>query len=104
MGERLEDCPIEELHSLEVKLEKSLHCIRGRKVSYFLLVVVFNFTAYNGVFNITNELKLHPYAHAQAAHDFISSDLAWQTELLEEQVRKLKQKVSTSFLSIHLAT
>ncbi|AQL09885.1 MADS1 [Zea mays] len=26
------------------------------------------------------------------SHDFISSDLAWQTELLEEQVRKLKQK------------
>ncbi|AQL09887.1 MADS1 [Zea mays] len=45
LGERLEDCSIEELHSLEVKLEKSLHCIRGRK-----------------------------------------------TELLEEQVRKLKQK------------
>ncbi|OQU93352.1 MADS-box transcription factor 50 [Sorghum bicolor] len=31
LGERLEECSIEELHSLEVKLEKSLHCIRGRK-------------------------------------------------------------------------
>jgi hypothetical protein len=31
LGEKLEQCSIEELHSLEVKLEKSLHCIRGRK-------------------------------------------------------------------------
>uniref|UniRef100_A0A804LCM5 Uncharacterized protein n=1 Tax=Zea mays TaxID=4577 RepID=A0A804LCM5_MAIZE len=31
LGERLEECSFEELHSLEVKLEKSLHCIRGRK-------------------------------------------------------------------------
>ncbi|XP_062209679.1 MADS-box transcription factor 50-like isoform X2 [Phragmites australis] len=31
LGEKLEECSIEELHSLEVKLEKSLHSIRGRK-------------------------------------------------------------------------
>ncbi|KAL6847651.1 hypothetical protein ACP4OV_022677 [Aristida adscensionis] len=31
LGEKLEECSIEELHSLEVKLERSLHCIRGRK-------------------------------------------------------------------------
>jgi len=31
LGENLEDCSIEELHSLEVKLEKSLHVIRGKK-------------------------------------------------------------------------
>ncbi|CAN6285898.1 unnamed protein product [Urochloa humidicola] len=31
LGEKLEECSIDELHSLEVKLEKSLHCIRGRK-------------------------------------------------------------------------
>ncbi|CAD6209309.1 unnamed protein product [Miscanthus lutarioriparius] len=31
LGERLEECSIEELHSLEVELEKSLRCIRGRK-------------------------------------------------------------------------
>jgi hypothetical protein len=35
LGERLEGCSIDELHSLEVKLEKSLHIVRGRKVSYF---------------------------------------------------------------------
>nr|CAB3495398.1 unnamed protein product [Digitaria exilis] len=31
LGENLEDCSVEELHSLEVKLEKSLHVIRGKK-------------------------------------------------------------------------
>lgn len=31
LGENLEDCSIEELHNLEVKLEKSLHVIRGKK-------------------------------------------------------------------------
>nr|ASZ79988.1 MADS50 [Bambusa oldhamii] len=31
LGEKLEECSIEELHGLEVKLEKSLHSIRGRK-------------------------------------------------------------------------
>ncbi|XP_062216951.1 MADS-box transcription factor 50-like isoform X3 [Phragmites australis] len=31
LGEKLEECSIEELHSLEVRLEKSLHSIRGRK-------------------------------------------------------------------------
>ncbi|RLN43320.1 hypothetical protein C2845_PM01G00690 [Panicum miliaceum] len=31
LGEKLERCSIEELHGLEVKLEKSLRCIRGRK-------------------------------------------------------------------------
>jgi hypothetical protein len=35
LGERLEECSIDELQSLEVKLEKSLHIVRGRKVSYF---------------------------------------------------------------------
>jgi hypothetical protein len=35
LGEKLEDCSIDELHSLEVKLEKSLYIVRGRKVSYF---------------------------------------------------------------------
>ncbi|KAK3150315.1 hypothetical protein QOZ80_3AG0231610 [Eleusine coracana subsp. coracana] len=48
LGEKLEDCSIDELQSLEVKLEKSLHIIRGRK-----------------------------------------------TQLLEEQVRKLKEKEMT---------
>ncbi|TVU48566.1 hypothetical protein EJB05_08207, partial [Eragrostis curvula] len=48
LGEKLEGCSIDELHSLEVKLEKSLHVIRGRK-----------------------------------------------TQLLEEQVRKLKEKEMT---------
>ncbi|CAL4940357.1 unnamed protein product [Urochloa decumbens] len=32
LGENLEDCSVEELHSLEVKLEKSLHVIRGKKI------------------------------------------------------------------------
>uniref|UniRef100_K4AGR0 K-box domain-containing protein n=1 Tax=Setaria italica TaxID=4555 RepID=K4AGR0_SETIT len=31
LGENLEGCSVEELHSLEVKLEKSLHVIRGKK-------------------------------------------------------------------------
>nr|AIN39809.1 hypothetical protein [Zoysia matrella] len=31
LGENLEQCTVEELHSLEVKLEKSLHIIRGKK-------------------------------------------------------------------------
>ncbi|KAG8073232.1 hypothetical protein GUJ93_ZPchr0006g45824 [Zizania palustris] len=31
LGEKLDECSIEELHSLEVKLEKSLISIRGRK-------------------------------------------------------------------------
>ncbi|XP_066377436.1 MADS-box transcription factor 56-like isoform X2 [Miscanthus floridulus] len=31
LGENLEDCSIEELHNLEVKLAKSLHVIRGKK-------------------------------------------------------------------------
>nr|CAB3500295.1 unnamed protein product [Digitaria exilis] len=31
LGENLEDCSVEELHNLEVKLEKSLHVIRGKK-------------------------------------------------------------------------
>jgi cell division protein FtsB len=31
LGEKLEDCSIDELHSLEVKLEKSLYIVRGRK-------------------------------------------------------------------------
>ncbi|KAL6648892.1 hypothetical protein ACP70R_013116 [Stipagrostis hirtigluma subsp. patula] len=31
LGEKLEECSIEELHGLEVKLERSLHSIRGRK-------------------------------------------------------------------------
>ncbi|PAN48752.1 hypothetical protein PAHAL_9G402700 [Panicum hallii] len=31
LGENLEDCSVEELHGLEVKLEKSLHVIRGKK-------------------------------------------------------------------------
>ncbi|KAJ1296463.1 hypothetical protein BS78_01G302600 [Paspalum vaginatum] len=31
LGENLEDCSIEELHNLEVKLQKSLHVIRGKK-------------------------------------------------------------------------
>ncbi|XP_062205341.1 MADS-box transcription factor 56-like isoform X2 [Phragmites australis] len=31
LGENLEECSVEELHSLEVKLEKSLHIIRGKK-------------------------------------------------------------------------
>uniref|UniRef100_A0A0E0K838 MADS-box domain-containing protein n=1 Tax=Oryza punctata TaxID=4537 RepID=A0A0E0K838_ORYPU len=31
LGEKLEECSIEELHSLEVKLERSLISIRGRK-------------------------------------------------------------------------
>ena len=47
LGENLEECSIEELHSLEVELEKSLHCIRGRKVSYFLLVVFIQFICVN---------------------------------------------------------
>jgi hypothetical protein len=33
LGENLEECSIEELHNLEVKLAKSLHVIRGKKVS-----------------------------------------------------------------------
>jgi hypothetical protein len=46
LGENLEDCSVEELHSLEVKLEKSLHVIRGKKVSagYYL-----NFLQYPSV-------------------------------------------------------
>jgi len=31
LGENLEECSIEELHNLEVKLAKSLHVIRGKK-------------------------------------------------------------------------
>jgi FtsZ-binding cell division protein ZapB len=31
LGENLEQCSIEELHSLEVKLERSIHIIRGKK-------------------------------------------------------------------------
>ncbi|XP_062201479.1 MADS-box transcription factor 56-like [Phragmites australis] len=31
LGENLENCSVEELYSLEVKLEKSLHIIRGKK-------------------------------------------------------------------------
>ncbi|WVZ57473.1 hypothetical protein U9M48_007854, partial [Paspalum notatum var. saurae] len=31
LGENLEDCSIEELHNLEVKLQKSIHVIRGKK-------------------------------------------------------------------------
>ncbi|KAK3157010.1 hypothetical protein QOZ80_2AG0115010 [Eleusine coracana subsp. coracana] len=31
LGENLEQCSVEELHSLEIKLEKSLHIIRGKK-------------------------------------------------------------------------
>lgn len=31
LGEKLDECSIEELHSLEVKLERSLISIRGRK-------------------------------------------------------------------------
>ncbi|KAL6905249.1 hypothetical protein ACP4OV_002850 [Aristida adscensionis] len=31
LGENLEGCSVEELHSLEVRLEKSLHIIRGKK-------------------------------------------------------------------------
>ncbi|TKV95219.2 hypothetical protein SEVIR_9G347400v4 [Setaria viridis] len=33
LGENLEGCSVEELHSLEVKLEKSLHVIRGKKIA-----------------------------------------------------------------------
>lgn len=33
LGENLEECSMEELHNLEVKLAKSLHVIRGKKVS-----------------------------------------------------------------------
>lgn len=54
LGERLEECSCEELHSLEVKLEKSLHCIRGRKVSYFPHVVLCIQYMYDV---LTNELK-----------------------------------------------
>ncbi|ONL93131.1 agamous-like6 [Zea mays] len=54
LGERLEECSFEELHSLEVKLEKSLHCIRGRKVSYFPHVVLCIQYMYDV---LTNELK-----------------------------------------------
>jgi hypothetical protein len=32
LGENLEQCSIEELHSLEVKLERSIHIIRRKKV------------------------------------------------------------------------
>ncbi|KAK3153175.1 hypothetical protein QOZ80_2BG0168790 [Eleusine coracana subsp. coracana] len=31
LGENLEQCSVEELHSLEIKLQKSLHIIRGKK-------------------------------------------------------------------------
>ncbi|KAL6641377.1 hypothetical protein ACP70R_019558 [Stipagrostis hirtigluma subsp. patula] len=31
LGENLEGCSVEELHSLEVKLDRSLHIIRGKK-------------------------------------------------------------------------
>ncbi|TVU31902.1 hypothetical protein EJB05_23607, partial [Eragrostis curvula] len=35
LGENLEQCSVEELHSLQVKLEKSLHIIRGKKTQLF---------------------------------------------------------------------
>jgi hypothetical protein len=32
LGENLGECSVEELHTLEVKIEKSLQTIRGKKV------------------------------------------------------------------------
>uniref|UniRef100_A0ACD5WPW5 Uncharacterized protein n=1 Tax=Avena sativa TaxID=4498 RepID=A0ACD5WPW5_AVESA len=47
LGHNLEDCPIEELQSLEVKIEKSLLSIRARKVSYIFTTLHFMLAATN---------------------------------------------------------
>ncbi|KAG8084010.1 hypothetical protein GUJ93_ZPchr0010g10467 [Zizania palustris] len=90
LGENLEGCSVEELRGLEIKLEKSLHNIRRKKVSYFSIgykndnKIKFLETLYE---SLVHKLT---YKLIQSCTFFLHFR---QTELLEKQISKLKENV-----------